>query len=98
LRQKVKQLRRRYIEPTLTDVLDLPRKLQDVFIWLMRQGEAELAQVAAHLKQDEVTTRTLLTNLVVRDFVQEREGEGEAQLHYRVRMGKRRARHISDDL
>jgi hypothetical protein len=98
LEQRVKQLRRRYMEPTMADVLELPSKLQDMFHWLMRQGDAELAQVAAHFNQDEVTTRTQLSNLVVRGFVQEWEGEDEGQLHYRVRMRARRGRQVSDDL
>ena len=98
LQQRVKQLRRRYIEPSMADVLELPQKLRDMFHWLMQQGEVELAQVAAHLNRDAVTTRTLLTNLVVRGFVQEREDEDEGQLHYRVRMRARRGRQVSDDL
>jgi acetyl esterase/lipase len=98
LQQRIKQLRRRYIEPTMADVLELPSKLQDMFHWLMRQGDAELAQVAAHFNQDEVTTRTQLSNLVVRGFVQEWVMEDEGQPHYRVRMRARRGRQISDDL
>lgn len=61
-------------------------------------GEAELAQVAAHLNQDAVTTRTQLSNLIVRGFVQEREGEDEGLLHYRVRMRARRGRLVSGEL
>ena len=98
LQQRAKQLRRRYIEPSMADVLELPWKLRDLFHWLMQQGEAELKQVAAHLNQDVVTTRTQLSNLIVRGFVQEREGEDEGQLHYRVRMRARRGRLVSDDL
>ena len=98
LRQRAKQLRRRYIEPSMADVLELPRKLRDLFHWLMQQGEAELRQVAAHLNQDAVTTRMQLSNLIVRGFVQEREGEEEGQLHYRVRMRARRSRLVSDEL
>ena len=98
LQQRVKQLRRRYIEPTMADVLELPSKLQDMFHWLMRQGDAELAQVAAHFNQDAMTTRTQLSNLVVRGFVQEWVMEDEGQPHYRVRMRARRGRQISDDL
>ncbi len=98
LQQRAKQLRRRYIEPSMVDVLELPRKLRDLFHWLMLQGEAELKQVAAHLNQDAVTTRTQLSNLIVRGFVQEREGEEEGQLHYRVRMRARRGRLVSDEL
>jgi predicted transcriptional regulator len=98
LQQRAKQLRRRYIEPSITDVLELPRKLRDQFHWLMQHGEVELAQVAAHLNQDTVTTRTQLSNLVVRGFVQEWEGEKEGDLHYRVRMRARRGRQVLDDL
>jgi epsilon-lactone hydrolase len=98
LQQRAIQLRRRYIEPSMADVLELPRKLRDLFHWLVQQGEAELAQVAAHLNQDVVTTRTQLSNLIVRGFVQEREGEDEGLLHYRVRMRARRGRLVSDEL
>jgi hypothetical protein len=98
LQQKVQQLRRRHRDPTMADVLALPRKLQDIFQWLLRHGEAELTQVAAHLNQDEITTRTLLTNLVVRGFVSERTVEDEGQSYYQVRMGTRRRRESLDAL
>jgi hypothetical protein len=55
-------------------------------------------QVVAHLNQDEVTTRTLLTNLVVRGFVSERTVEDEAQSYYQVRMETRRRREFLDVL
>ncbi len=98
LQQKVKQLRLRHIEPGMADVLELPPKLRDIFYWLMRQGEVELTQIAAHLQQDEATTRTLLTNLVVRGFVWEEVDEQGSPPRYRVRMAARRARQIADEL
>ncbi len=55
-------------------------------------------QVAAHLNQNEVTTRTLLTNVVVRGFVSERTVEDEGQSYYQVRMETRRKRGFLDVL
>ncbi len=55
-------------------------------------------QVVAHLNQNEVTTRTLLTNVVVRGFVSERTVEDEGQSYYQVRMETRRKRGFLDVL
>lgn len=55
-------------------------------------------QVVAYLNQDEVMTRPLLTNLVVRGFVSERTVEDEGQSYYQVRMEKRRRREFLDVL
>ena len=40
---------------TMVDVLALPDELRTIVIWLMRQGEAGLPELAAHVEQDEAS-------------------------------------------
>jgi DNA-binding IclR family transcriptional regulator len=54
--------------------------------------------VAAFIKQDEVTTSTLLADLIARGFVQEVPAEGRVRPGYRARLVSRRTRKLSFDL
>ncbi len=71
---------------TMVDVLALPGELRTSVTWLMRQGEAGLPELAAHVEQDEATAGTLLADLVAQGFVQEVAEEGKGQPRYRVRL------------
>ncbi|GAC1342291.1 MAG: hypothetical protein NVSMB27_00990 [Ktedonobacteraceae bacterium] len=82
---------------TMADMLALPDVLRTIVIWLTRQPEAGLPEVAALIEQDEATTRTLLADLVRQGFV-EALSESEEQPRYRVRMVARRSRQILDGL
>ena len=61
-------------ERTIADVLALPEDLRTSMDYLIEQGESELAEVAAHIGQDETSTRALLTDLIEKGFVQTEKG------------------------
>jgi hypothetical protein len=77
---------------TIADILILPDELRTIVTWLMQQREAELSEVAALVEQDEAITRTQITELESRGFIQEIRGRGEGQPRYRVRLATRRGR------
>ena len=83
---------------TMVDVLALPDELRTIVIWLMRQGEAGLPELAAHVEQDEATAGTLVADLVAQGFVQEMLNEGKGQPRYRVRLAAKRERQTPPDL
>ena len=83
---------------TMVDVLALPDELRTIVTWLLRQGEAGLPQLAAHVEQDEATARTLLADLIAQGFVQEVPDEGKGQPRYRVRLAAKRGRRLPLDL
>jgi DNA-binding IclR family transcriptional regulator len=83
---------------TMVDVLALPDELRTIVTWLMRQGEAGLSEVAAHVEQDEASARTLLADLVAQGFVQEMPNEGKGQPRYQVRLAAKRGRQMPLDL
>ncbi len=85
-------------EVTMVDVLALPDDLRTIVTELMRQREASLAEIAAHVEKDEITTHTLLAHLIAQGFVQEVQNEGEDQPRYRVRLRARRGRALPLDL
>jgi len=82
----------------MVDVLALPDELRTIVIWLMRQGEAGLPELAAHVEQDEATAGTLVADLVAQGFVQEMLNEGKGQPRYRVRLAAKRGRQTPLDL
>jgi predicted transcriptional regulator len=83
-------------ERTMADVLVLPENLRTMMDYLIKQGESELAEVAAHMGQDETSTRALLTDLIEKGFVQELVA---GRKHcYRVRLVSRRRSHLPLDL
>lgn len=83
---------------TMSDVLALPDELRTIVTELMRQREAGLAEMAAFVEQDEVTTRTQLADLIAQGFVQEVPNQGEEQPRYRVRLRAKRRRALPLDL
>jgi hypothetical protein len=83
---------------TMVDVLALPDELRTMVIWLMRQGEAGLPELAAHVEQDEAIAGILVADLVTQGFVQEMLNEGKGQPRYRVRLAAKRERQTPPDL
>ncbi len=83
---------------TMVNVLALPDELGTIVTWLMRQGEAGLPELAAHVEQDEATTGPLVADLVAQGFVQEMLDEGKGQPRYRVRLAAKRGRRLPLDL
>ena len=64
--------------------------------WLMRQEEADLAEVAAYVEEDEAKTQAMLDELVEKGFVRELQISGK--LRYRVRLARRRKSQLSLDI
>jgi predicted transcriptional regulator len=81
---------------TMADVLALPEDLRTIIDYLIEQGESELAAVAAHIRQDETSTRALLTDLIEKGFVQEMLAGSKHR--YRVRLVSRRRSRFPLDL
>jgi hypothetical protein len=75
-------------ERTMADMLALPEDLCPIMDYLIERGENELAEVAAHIGQDENSTRALLVDLIERGFVQEMLAASKHR--YRVRLLSRR--------
>ena len=83
-------------ERTMADVLALPEDLRTIVDYLIEQGESELAEVAAHTGQEEISTRALLADLIEKGFVQELLAG--SQHRYRVRLMSRRRIRLPLDL
>ncbi len=83
-------------ERTMADVLALPEDLRTIMDYLIEQGESELAEVAAHTGQEEISTRALLADLIEKGFVQELLAG--SQHRYRVRLVSRRRIRLPLDL
>ena len=83
-------------ERTMADVLVLPEDLRPIMDYLLEQGESELAEMAAHIGQDETSTRALLTDLIEQGFVQELVAGRKHR--YRVRLVSRRRSRFPLDL
>ena len=83
-------------ERTMADVLALSEDLRTIMDYLIEQGESELAEVAAHTGQEEISTRALLADLIEKDFVQELLAG--SQHRYRVRLVSRRRSRLPLDL
>ncbi len=81
---------------SMADILDLPDPLRQLMNWLMRQEEADLADVAGFIKEDEAKTRDMLAELGEKGFVRELQISGK--LTYRVRLASRRRAQLSLDI
>ena len=78
----------------MTEVLALPEELRVIVIWLMRRGEAGLAEVAALIEQDDTTAHALVSELIAQGFVQKVVHEVEGQPRYRVRLATKRGKKL----
>jgi predicted ArsR family transcriptional regulator len=78
------------------DVLTLPDELRGIVTWLMRRGEASLADVAEHLGADEESVRGSMEALIAGGFVRATHSADGAR--YQVRLVSRPARRASRDV
>lgn len=81
---------------SMTDILALPDEQRRIANWLMRHKGSTLSDIAQHLNEDEATTKSTLGTLVEQGIVQEAAVEGESR--YSVKLGAKRAGHLSDKL
>jgi hypothetical protein len=79
-----------------SDVLTLPDAQRQLVNWMLRQGEVNLAQVAAHCRQPAEAVHSLLSPLVQQGFVRERQVHGTA--HYRASFAPTRGRQITPEI
>jgi hypothetical protein len=80
----------------MADVLTLPDPSRQLINWMMRQREVSLAEVVAHIGQDEDVARTVLGELMEQGFVSEMEVEGESR--YRVRLAPKRGHPLPEHI
>jgi hypothetical protein len=76
----------------VADVLELPDTPRQLVQWLLRRGEASLAEVAAHSGQDERAARSTLAALSEQGFVREVAVEG--QVRYRPQLAPHQRRQL----
>ena len=81
---------------SMSDLLSLPEPQSSLLSWMVRQGQVELEDVTAFLKQDAESTRALLADLVDKGYVREIEMRGVKQ--YRVRMAPKRGHELPANL
>jgi len=81
---------------SMSDLLALPEPQSSLLSWMVRQGQVELEDVTAFLKQDVESTRALLADLVDKGYVREIEMRGVKQ--YRVRMAPKRGHELPANL
>jgi amino acid permease len=80
----------------MADVLALPESSRRLINWMMREGEASLAEVVTYIGQDEAVARTMVDMLMKQGFVREVNVEGTSR--YRVRFAPRRGRQLPEDI
>jgi predicted ArsR family transcriptional regulator len=81
---------------TLAEVLELPDVERQLVNWLRRQGEVTLAEVAAHLGQEQAQAQGILAALVEQGFVRQRQVGDE--VYFRGHVGTSRPRPLSGKL
>ena len=81
---------------SMSDLLALPEPQSSLLSWMVRQGQVELEDVTAFLKQDAESTRALLADLVDKGYVREIEMRGATW--YRVRLAPRRGHELPANL
>jgi hypothetical protein len=80
----------------LTDVLALPDSLRQLTNWMLRRGEVNIAEIAAHVGQDEEAVCTMLEELTDQGFVHEvRAGD---EVRYRTQLAVRRGRQLPEEI
>ena len=77
-----------------------PEPQRQIVTWMMRQGEASLADVASHLGQDESTAQAMLGALVEEGLVEEATAVdgNRGGSRYRVRLAARRRRQLPTEI
>ncbi len=99
---------------SMTELLALPEPLGPLLSWMLRQGQVSPAEVSAHLQQDEVQARELMSALVEKGYAVESDGAWDCEAHsadttlsedktstakhYRVRLAAKRGRGLAAGL
>lgn len=80
----------------IVDAFTLPESERHLLNWITRQGEASMAEIAAHMGQDEAVARRIVTALVEQGFMRETRLAGE--LRYRTRLAPKRGRRATPEI
>lgn len=80
----------------MADMLSLPDAERQLMNWILRQGEVDLTQVAAHLNQEADAAQRLLQPLVERGFVSQRTAQGSSR--YQARLVPRQGLQLRQDI
>lgn len=78
------------------NILDLPDATREIIIWMLRETQVDLAQLTAHLGQDEARARVLIASLLEQGYVREIDMKGQVQ--YRVRLKPKRKHNMPSNL
>jgi hypothetical protein len=65
----------------MAELLGLPEPLGPLLSWMLRQGQVTLAEISAHLQQDELRARELMTALVEKGYVMESDDASVCEAH-----------------
>jgi hypothetical protein len=82
--------------PSMAEVLALPDGPRELALWLLRKGEATLAEAAEHIKQPEDACQAILQTLIERSVAMKVEEGG--QVRYKARTARKRGSRIPTDL
>ena len=78
------------------NILDLPDATREIIVWMLRETQVDLAQMTAHLGQDEARARVLIAALLEQGYVREIDMKGQVQ--YRVRLKPKRKHNMPSNL
>jgi len=81
---------------SMLDVLQTSDLEWQLFQWLLRQGSARLADVAAFVGEDEPSARAMMDTLVKKGNVAQVQVGNE--IHYRARLARKRGRALPDHI
>ena len=81
---------------SMTDMLAMPEDRRRLFRWMLRKRTPTLAEIAAFSSSSEASTAAMLQTLVDKGWVRELELHGERC--YQVRLARKRARDLPDNL
>ncbi|WP_088893866.1 BlaI/MecI/CopY family transcriptional regulator [Leptolyngbya ohadii] len=79
---------------TMADLLFLPETERSLMNWLLRQQQATLSEVAAHLEQPESVAETLLNDLIAQGFIQIKQ----ETCHYQPNLVSRKGRNVPGNI
>lgn len=80
----------------LTDLLSQPDEVRALALWLLRKGEATLAEATAASGTDEAGCREILGKLILLNFVQD-VTDGDT-VRYKAKLGLKRGWKVSGDV
>jgi hypothetical protein len=80
----------------MAEILEMPDNLRTVINWMLRQTYVDLAQVTAHLGNNEQTAHEMIDTLLDKGYIREIDMKGRVQ--YRVRLKPKRKHNMPSNL